>query len=37
VEEALRRGEPPTLRLHRFWAQVEVAVANAEFARLFAP
>ena len=37
VEEALRRGEPPQMRYHRFWAQVEVAVANAEFARLFVP
>lgn len=37
VEEALRRGEPPRMRYHRFWAQVEVAVANAEFARLFSP
>lgn len=37
VEASLRRGEPPPFRYHRFWAQVEVAVANAEFARLFAP
>lgn len=35
VEAALRRGEPPLFRFHRFWAQAEAAVAYAEYARLF--
>ena len=35
VEEALAKGEAPVFRYHRFWAQVEVALANAEYARLF--
>jgi hypothetical protein len=35
VEAALRRGEPPVFRFHRFWAQAEAAVAYAEVARLF--
>ncbi len=30
---SLRSGAPPTFRYHRFWAQVEVALAFAEFAR----
>lgn len=34
VEEARRKGEAPVFRYHRFWAQVEVALANAEYARL---
>jgi hypothetical protein len=25
----------PTLRHHRFWAQVDVSLANAEYGRLF--
>jgi hypothetical protein len=33
VEEAIRSGKPPVFRYHRFWAQVEVALANAEFSR----
>jgi ferric-dicitrate binding protein FerR (iron transport regulator) len=35
VETALAKGEAPVFRYHRFWAQVEVALANAEYARLF--
>jgi ferric-dicitrate binding protein FerR (iron transport regulator) len=34
VEQALRRGAAPVFRYHRFWAQVEVALANAEVSRL---
>jgi ferric-dicitrate binding protein FerR (iron transport regulator) len=34
LERSLRTGDPPVFRYHRFWAQVEVALANAEFARL---
>jgi len=34
VEQALRGGTAPVFRYHRFWAQVEVALAHAEFARL---
>ncbi len=30
VEQAVRKGEPPVFRIHRFWAQVEIALANAE-------
>jgi ferric-dicitrate binding protein FerR (iron transport regulator) len=35
VQSALRRGEAPVFRFHRFWAQAEAAVAYAEYARLF--
>jgi hypothetical protein len=28
-------GPVPTFRYHRFWAQVDVALANAEYGRLF--
>jgi hypothetical protein len=34
VEAALRSGRAPVFRYHRFWAQVEVALAYAEVARL---
>lgn len=34
VERAIRSGKPAEFRYHRFWAQVEVALANAELARL---
>jgi ferric-dicitrate binding protein FerR (iron transport regulator) len=34
VERAIRSGAPAEFRYHRFWAQVEVALANAEIARL---
>jgi hypothetical protein len=34
VERAIRSGKPAEFRYHRFWAQVEVALANAEIARL---
>jgi ferric-dicitrate binding protein FerR (iron transport regulator) len=33
VEQAIRSGEAPVFRYHRFWAQVEVALANAELSR----
>lgn len=29
VEKAYKAGRAPTFRYHRFWAQVEVALANA--------
>ena len=32
VERAIRSGKPAEFRYHRFWAQVEVALAFAEFA-----
>jgi hypothetical protein len=32
VEKAIRSGIPPEFRYHRFWAQVEIALAFAEFA-----
>jgi ferric-dicitrate binding protein FerR (iron transport regulator) len=31
VEQAIRSGKPAEFRYHRFWAQVEVALAYAEF------
>ena len=34
VESAYRRGVAPEFRYHRFWAQVEVALANAAAAEL---
>src|SRR5262245_8060661 len=35
VQAYLDGGRAPTLRYHRFWAQVDVALANAEYGRLF--
>ena len=35
VRAALDAGQEPTFNYHRFWAQVEVALANAELDRLF--
>jgi endoglucanase len=35
VEAYLNGGPVPTFRYHRFWAQVDVALANAEYGRLF--
>jgi hypothetical protein len=35
VEAYLNGGAVPTFRYHRFWAQVDVALANAEYGRLF--
>jgi len=35
VEAYLNGGTVPTFRYHRFWAQVDVALANAEYGRLF--
>jgi ferric-dicitrate binding protein FerR (iron transport regulator) len=35
IERAIRSGTPAEFRYHRFWAQVEVALANAEYARLW--
>ncbi|HEX8911271.1 MAG TPA: glycoside hydrolase family 48 protein, partial [Humisphaera sp.] len=34
VEAAYKAGKPPVFRYHRFWAQVEVALANAAVAEL---
>ncbi|HZE97224.1 MAG TPA: glycoside hydrolase family 48 protein [Planctomycetota bacterium] len=34
VEKAIRSGSPAEFRYHRFWAQVEVALACAEYAGL---
>jgi len=35
VDRELRSGRAPVFRYHRFWAQVEIALANAEYARLW--
>ncbi|MCX7681315.1 MAG: cellulose binding domain-containing protein, partial [Anaerolineae bacterium] len=35
VQAYLNGGSAPTFRYHRFWAQVDVALANAEYGRLF--
>ncbi len=35
VQNYLNGGPVPTFRYHRFWAQVDVALANAEYGRLF--
>ncbi len=35
VRAALNAGQDPTFHYHRFWAQTEVALANAELDRLF--
>ena len=35
VEAYLNGGPAPVFRYHRFWAQVEIALANAEYAELF--
>lgn len=35
VRAALDAGEAPIFRYHRFWAQAEIALANAELERLF--
>jgi chitodextrinase len=35
VQAYLNGGPAPTFRYHRFWAQVDVALANAEYGRLF--
>jgi chitodextrinase len=35
VQAYLNGGAVPTFRYHRFWAQVDVALANAEYGRLF--
>jgi ferric-dicitrate binding protein FerR (iron transport regulator) len=35
VEQAIRGGKPAEFRYHRFWAQVEVALANAEYSKLW--
>ncbi len=35
VQTAVNAGQVPQMSYHRFWAQVEVALANADFARLF--
>jgi len=35
VDAYLRGGEPPSFVYHRFWAQAEVALANATYGWLF--
>jgi hypothetical protein len=35
VQAYLNGGPAPTFRYHRFWAQVDIALANAEYGRLF--
>lgn len=35
IEAALKAGQVPTQRLHRFWAQSEYAIANGVYAILF--
>jgi hypothetical protein len=35
VDAYLKGGEAPTFRFHRFWAQTDVALANATFAILY--
>ncbi|HEX6737675.1 MAG TPA: glycoside hydrolase family 48 protein, partial [Vicinamibacteria bacterium] len=35
VQAYLDGGPAPSFRYHRFWAQVDVALANAEYGRLF--
>lgn len=35
VRAALDAGKAPTFNHHRFWAQVEIALAYAELERLF--
>ncbi|HEX6290784.1 MAG TPA: glycoside hydrolase family 48 protein [Herpetosiphonaceae bacterium] len=35
VQTYLSGGAAPTFRYHRFWAQADIALANAEYARLF--
>lgn len=35
VKEAVEKGEDPTFRYHRFWAQSEIAIANGTHAVLF--
>jgi hypothetical protein len=35
VQAFLDGGDAPTFRYHRFWAQAEIAIALAEYARLF--
>ena len=36
IQSAISAGQTPEMRYHRFWAQAEFALANADFARLFA-
>ena len=35
VQTYLNTGTVPTFNYHRFWAEVDIALANAEYARLF--
>ena len=35
VQSYLNGGPAPTFTYHRFWAQADIALANAEYARLF--
>ena len=35
VQAYLDGGAAPTFTYHRFWAQADIALANAEYGRLF--
>lgn len=35
VEAYLKGGKPPVFRYHRFWAQADIAIANASYGWLF--
>lgn len=35
IEAYLHGGQPPTFTYHRFWAQTDIALANATFAMLY--
>jgi hypothetical protein len=35
IDAYLRGGEPPRFAYHRFWAQAEIALANATYGWLF--
>jgi hypothetical protein len=35
VEKAMHGGPAPTFTYHRFWAQTDIALANATFALLY--
>ncbi|MBV9790990.1 MAG: endoglucanase, partial [Chloroflexi bacterium] len=35
VQSYLNGGPAPSFRYHRFWAQTDIALANAEYSRLF--
>ena len=35
VEAYLKGGKPPVFKYHRFWAQADIAIANASYGWLF--